>query len=295
MNRPRRRHAALAQRRHRPAARPVRQPLAKPMRWLTLITAGSLAVVGAVLALHGGKLNEAQSSAEVPLIGASASNFVQLKQETSEFGHMPIARIYYQGLPDANAWSSGLPAVNKSAVVVSFKALPRTILSGADDAALSHFFDTAPRGHPIYWSYFHEPEDNIAAGQFTLSDYRAAWVHIAALANRANNPDLRATLILMAYDLQRYAHRDWKSYFPPGHIISTIGWDAYPDLGHVAEPPSQFMAPAVAAAKAAGLPFGFAEFGLLPMAGRATWLSKLGEPKRKACGFGRGDRGGHEL
>ena len=58
----------------------------------------------------------------------------------------------------------GLAGADHSAVIVSFKALPTDILSGADDAALTHFFDTAPTGHPIYYSYYHEPEDNIADG-----------------------------------------------------------------------------------------------------------------------------------
>ena len=81
--------------------------------------------------------------------------------------------------------------------MVSFKALPTTILSGADDTALSHFFNTAPTGSPIYYSYYHEPEDNIAAGQFTLADYKAAWARVVAIADAAHNPDLHSTLILM--------------------------------------------------------------------------------------------------
>jgi hypothetical protein len=89
-----------------------------------------------------------------------------------------------------------LPAANKSAVIVSFKAQPKTILSGQDDTALSHFFDTAPTGNPIYWSYYHEPEGNIADGEFTLADYKAAWAHVVSLASAAHNRDLHSTLIL---------------------------------------------------------------------------------------------------
>lgn len=61
---------------------------------------------------------------------------------------MAIVRVYYPGLPSPNAWTTGLAAANKSAVIVSFNAQPTTILSGQDDAALSHFFDTAPAGNP---------------------------------------------------------------------------------------------------------------------------------------------------
>ncbi len=59
-------------------------------------------------------------------------------------------------------------------------------------------------GIRIYWSYYHEPEDNIADGEFTLADYKAAWAPVVSLANAAHNPDLHSTLILMGYDLSPY-------------------------------------------------------------------------------------------
>lgn len=274
---PRSRHAAPTGRRgHRPV-RPPRPGRIRPIRWALWLAGAGVAAMGAAVAFQGiSQLNTSMSSANVPLLGSSVSNPGQLARDTSEFGHMPVVRVYYPGLPSSNAWTGGLAEANRSAVVVSFKALPNTILSGADDAALSHFFDTAPTGRPIYYSYFHEPEDNIARGEFTLAAYKAAWTHVVALAARAHNPDLHSTLILMAFDLRPFSHRDWKSYLPAGGIISTIGWDAYPDLGRKAEPPSEFMAPAVAAAKSAGLPFGFAEFGMSTPVDRASWLSEVG-------------------
>jgi hypothetical protein len=242
----------------------------------------ALAVAGGS-ALHfgtGKTVRLASDDTRAPLFGASI-NGSDLAQETSEFGHMAIVRTYYPGLPSANAWSTGLPAANKSAVIVSFKAQPTTILSGQDDAALSHFFDTAPSGNPIYWSYYHEPEGNIADGEFTLADYKAAWAHVVSLANAAHNPDLHSTLILGGYDFSPSAHRSWKDYLPGGGIISTLGWDAYPpgsakNQNPVAAPPDTFMAQEVAAAKSVGLPYGFAEFGLSTATGRPGWLTGVG-------------------
>jgi hypothetical protein len=224
----------------------------------------------------------AASTTSVPMLGASVYSPSDLAADTQTFGKMPIVRVYYPGLPAANAWTSGLAGANHSAVIVSFKALPTTILSGADDAALKQFFDSAPTGHPIYWSFYHEPEDNIAAGQYTLADYKAAWAHIAQLAAAAGNPDLTATLILMEYDLQPASHRNWKDYLPGGNIIKVLGWDAYP-LGSatgtnpVIQPPADFMAPAIAASKSVGLPYGFAEFALDLTANRQPWLSQVGQ------------------
>ena len=252
---------------------------------LTVLLVGLLAALAVVVgsALHFGTGKTARLAADdtrAPLLGASI-NATDLGQETSEFGHMAIVRTYYSGLPSDNAWTTGRPAANKSAVIVSFKAEPTAILSGQDDAALSHFFDTAPTGKPIYWAYFHEPEGNIADGEFTLADYKAAWAHVVSLANAAHNPDLHSTLILGGYDFRPGAHRNWKDYLPGGGIISTLGWDAYPpgsakNVNPIAAAPDTFMAQEIAAAKSVGLPYGFAEFGLSTAAGRPAWLSDVG-------------------
>lgn len=224
----------------------------------------------------------AANNENVPMLGSSVLDATDLARDTAQFGHLPIVRVYYPGLPPSSAWTTGLAGANKSAVIVSFKALPTAILSGADDAALRHFFATAPTGHPIYYTYFHEPEDNIADGQFTASAFKAAWAHVVALANAAHNPYLHSTLILMQYDLIPAAHRNWKDYLPGGGIISVLGWDAYPvgsatNVHPQLTPPANFMGAAVAASKSVGLPYGFAEFGLSTAAGRPGWLTTVGK------------------
>ena len=246
---------------------------------VTALVAAAITFGGGALTFGGGKqtaLPVADSSA-APLMGASIPSQADLTRDTAQFGRLGIVRVYYTGLPKANAWTTGLPAANKSAVIVSFNADPGAILSGADNAVLSHFFDTAPRGHTIYYSLNHEPEEHIATGQYTAAAYRAAWAHVVALANAANNPYLRSTLILMAYDLRPASHRDWHDYLPGGGIISTLAWDAYPPGARQLTPPAQFLAPAIAASKSAGLPFGFAEFGVTDLAGRPAWLTAVGD------------------
>jgi hypothetical protein len=237
------------------------------------------ALVAAAITFGAGRPNAVftANSTTVPLMGASVPNLADLARDTAEFGKLGIYRVYYTGLPKANAWTTGLPAANKSAVIVSFNALPSAILSGSDDAVLQHFFDTAPTGHAIYYSYLHEPEEHIIQGEFTAAAYRAAWVHIAALANAAHNPDLHSTLIMMAYDLRPASHRNWQDYLPSGGVISTIAWDAYPTGFTQLTSPAQFLAPEVAVSKAAGIPFGFAEFGVTDASGRPAWLKAVGD------------------
>jgi hypothetical protein len=257
----------------------------RPVRILLVVAvAVASAGVGAGLAINAlekGSNLAASTGASGPLFGVDASSTGALAQAESEFGHMAAVRVYYPGLPSPTAWTTGVPGQAHSAVVVSFNAQPSDILSGSDDAAFRHFFDGAPTGHPIYWSYHPEPEPKIADGLFTLSAYKAAWAHLVALADQAHNPDLQSTLILMSYDLSPVSGRDWKSYLPGGAIISTLGWDSYPS-GSVENrdpqltPPDNFMGAAVAASKSVGLPFGFAEFALARTNGRPAWLTSVG-------------------
>jgi len=277
------RHSEVLARRTPPRTRArSRRRLAVKVRFAAMAVLAAVSVLAGVLFVVGRaqpvRISAAGSS--IPLFGSSVG-YVGLAQTTAQFGQMPIVRVYYPGLPAANAWDGGVAGANHSAVIVSFKALPTDVLSGADDATLTHFFDTAPTGHPIYYSYYHEPEDNIADGQFTLADYKAAWARVVALADAAHNPDLHSTLILMSWDLVKASGRDWKSYLPGGGIISTLGWDAYPvgsatNVNPQPTAPADFMGPCIAASESVGLPYGFAEFGLSTAAGRPAWMTEVG-------------------
>jgi hypothetical protein len=279
------RHGEVLARRKRPSATPAtNRRLAGRVRFAAMAGLAAVSVLAGVLFVagrdHAQPVRIAAAGSSIPLLGSSVG-YVSLAQTTAQFGQMPIVRVYYPGLPAANAWDGGVAGANHSAVIVSFKALPKDILSGADDATLSHFFDTAPTGHPIYYSYYHEPEDNIADGQFTLADYKAAWARVVALADAARNPDLHSTLILMSWDLVKASGRDWKSYLPGGGIISTLGWDAYPvgsatNVNPQPTPPANFLGPCIAASESVGLPYGFAEFGLSTAAGRPAWMTEVG-------------------
>jgi hypothetical protein len=220
------------------------------------------------------------SSSPGTLLGVNATSPSQLTTRTAQFGHLPILRVYYTGMPDPNLWTGGVQGLNHSGVVVSFRSLPATVLSGADDAALAKFFDSAPSGYPIYWSYYHEPETLVQAGTFTTAQYRAAWAHIAAIAAAAHNPELKATLILMTWDLDPASGINWKDYLPAGHVISVLGWDAYPagtvhNSNPIPQAPAGFMGKAETASRSVGLPFGFAEFALGTETDRPQWLSEV--------------------
>lgn len=208
-----------------------------------------------------------------PLFGTSVSDRSWLAQSTRRFGHLAIIRTNYAGLPAKNVWTTGPANVNESAVLVSFNAAPSRVLSGADDAALAAFFDTAPSGRDIYYSFDSKPETAVRAREFTTSQYKAAWAHVVGLARKAHNSFLKPTLTLQSSDLSPRSGVAWTDYLPAHHIIQTLAWFAYPagtPSGHYPQltPPARFMGRAVAASDQAHLPYGFAGFGLATASGR---------------------------
>jgi hypothetical protein len=241
---------------------------------------GSTAALSALSCSSTPRLAANTSVTTATPLGVNVGGGSGLATATAQFGHMPVLRAFYGAVvPNPREWSTGVLGRNNSSVVLSFRPPPADILSGADDAALAHFFDAAPRGHVIYYSYYHEPEAHIKAGQFTFAQYKAAWTHIVAIADAAHNPYLHSTLILQHQDALPRDQYNFRDYLPAGGVISTLGWDAYPvgtDDGHPQPtPPAQFMGPVVAASKSVGLPFGFAEFALGTPTDRPQWLTEV--------------------
>jgi hypothetical protein len=203
-----------------------------------------------------------------------------LTAATTRYGKLEVVRVFYPGLPPA--WP-GAAGTSGGPVVVSFKAAPRDVLSGSLDGRLSDWFATAPRDRQIIWTYFHEPEDDIANGAFSAADYRAAWAHLRQLANKANNPQLKSSLILMGWSLNKASGRNWKDYYPGSGVIDILGWDTY----NMAASKGQYgsadaiLGPVANASKAEGKPWGIGELGSKLVAGdggsgRAAWLRAMG-------------------
>jgi hypothetical protein len=197
------------------------------------------------------------------------------------YGGMEVVRVFYTGLP--STWPGRAGDVGGS-IVVSFKALPSEILSGKDDALLTNWFLTAPKNREIWWSYWHEPEDDIADGRFTAQQYREAYRHIAELADAAGNRHLHNTLILMCWTLNPASGRSFTDYFPGTGAVDTLGWDCYsvPNSTTPYARPADMYSRAIATSNNLGLDFGIAETGSL-LAGsdpdgakRAAWLRSIG-------------------
>lgn len=187
------------------------------------------------------------------------------------YGGLDVVRVFHPGLPDA--WPGRSGAVNRP-VVVSFKAQPAEVLSGRLDDRLISWFKSAPRDRDIWWSYFHEPEDNVKRGDFSAQQWREAYRRIAGFADRAANPALHNTVILMCWTANPHSGRSLNDFFPGRDVVDTIGWDCYNKSDSYLDPDAMFGR-AIAASKNFGVGFGIAELGSKLHGGsadRAAWL-----------------------
>jgi len=196
----------------------------------------------------------------------------------SWYHHLRMIRVFYPGLPEQ--WPGRAGDVHRP-VAVSFDVQPSIVLSGKYDAYFTHWFRTAPKAHRTWWTYIHEPEDDIERGRFTASSYRAAWRHLHTLSVKAtHNPKLRPTLTLMCYTLSPYSHRQFSDY-NPGPWIHTYAWDCYnrdASAGQYVTPHKMFQY-VLPFTRHHHKEFGVAEFGSRiaagrPASSRAQWLRR---------------------
>ncbi len=209
--------------------------------------------------------------------------FAQAQQRAdTTYGGLPISRVFYSGAPPAWPGNAGYSGRD---VVVSFKYVPEQVIAGTYDRAIRSWFANAPTDRDIYWSYFHEPEDNIEAGETTAANYRAAFAHVAALAALANNPRLHATLILMCWTLGPASGRHWHNYYAGPASVEDVAFDCYNYAGRSGSyvDPSKLFSRVVQFGINTGIPWGIAEVGSIKINsdttgdGRAAWLRSVGQ------------------
>jgi len=222
----------------------------------------------------------------VSISTAGASFAEALAQSKRGFGSLPVIRVFDPSVPPANAWERRTSELTKhTRVVTSFRMLPAQVLSGRYDSQLLHFFRSAPRHHRIFWSYFHEPEPQIAAGAFSAAEYRAAWRHIGDLAGSTCRKNLFPTLILTGWTAFPASGRAVSDYYPGRGYISVMAWDPYNSANSrptAYASPKTILHPVIAASRKMHKPWAVAETGsaLTPSdptgVKRARWLTHLG-------------------
>lgn len=203
-----------------------------------------------------------------------------LRRTNIKFQGVDVVRVFHRGLP--RSWRKLRRGFGKNPLIVSFKASPRKVIAGTYDRRLTRWFRNAPKNRRTFWSYYHEPEDNIESGEFTARQYRRAWQHLNRLAARAHNGKLRSTLVLMAWSLDPRSNRRWRRYYVP-KAVEVLGWDAYNHKvgdGRYVAPRTMFRR-VIRVSRRNNRPYGIAELGSLVAEGdngkrRARWLRRTG-------------------
>lgn len=222
--------------------------------------------------------------ASLTTVGQSLSE--SLRDIDSAFGRSDVVRHFSPGLPFG--WSSSTAdALAGRTLVVSFKVPPAEIIAGKHDTFFRNWFATAPTDQTVYWSYFHEPENNIGKGEFTAAQYREAWKRLATLANDECNPRLHATLILTSWTMDPQSRRDYRTFDAGSDYVQVLAFDPYNglfDFGRTYyESPQELIGFIVDKMRQDGRPWGLAELGSRLVdsdsngVARAAWLAEMGE------------------
>lgn len=208
-----------------------------------------------------------------------------LDEIDTAFGPVPIVRHFSPGMPFS--WDSYQADLLRGRdLVVSFKVHPTAITSGQHDAFFRDWFASAPADQTIYWSYFHEPENNINGGEFTVAQYRAAWAHLDEIYDDACRPNMHSTLILTEWTMNPGSGRDYRTYDAGPGAVDMIAFDPYngvwdPERDYYITPEA-LLDHIVEKMDRDGRPWGIAEIGSRISvgdngAGRANWLRDIAD------------------
>jgi beta-mannanase len=220
----------------------------------------------------------------ISLGGSSGSSVINdLTNEEKRFGTtIKVVRTWDNYIPTTNVWAKR--NYGSRWVVTSIQEKPQAVINGTYDSALRQYFSNAPTTAPIFWNYWHEPEDNVKAGEFTAAQFVAAWKHIADIAASYCRTNLYPTLDLMGWTTEAASKLNWKDYYPGSDYVSVLAWDPYNNARGIASSyatPASIFASPVAASAAAGKPFAIAETGSTRTpgdssgTGRAAWLTQV--------------------
>jgi hypothetical protein len=178
----------------------------------------------------------ASTSPPPTLVGAWSNNWAWFDPNV---GPMQVYRGYdngfhyptWQQVPKslAHACAPTVPCMND----YSFQLPPADVAAGLDDTILTTFIASTPTN--IVLTNFHEPEQEIAAGQFTFAQFRAANAHLNTLVDAQNGLDggtRKVSVILMVSTFTGFQGRNPANYWPtaadgPGAPVDLISADVY--------------------------------------------------------------------
>lgn len=167
-----------------------------------------------------------------PVIGGAttAPTGTTFPQMESAVGPMLAHRTYNAGwTADFTNTAAAADITPGRWSIYSFKLPPGEVAAGTHDASINSFLGTIPAGHKTTLVLWHEPEDDIINGSYTLNEWRNAQVKLGSLVHGVSRPELTTGICLMAYSFSTASGRNpdnyWISAFDTA--VDYIGIDAY--------------------------------------------------------------------
>lgn len=167
-----------------------------------------------------------------PLMGASTSSNTTWNTLETAVGAFQARRTYGTSIPASFAASQAGSAGDAAAGRASYWSFKPTMSTfgstgTSEQNALRAFLRTVPVGHRFTIICYHEPEDNINAGSFTLAQWKAAVQKTGEIVDEINtekgvNSRLRNGICLMGpwtFD-SRSAYDAWDWTFTPVQLAS---------------------------------------------------------------------------
>lgn len=192
--------------------------------------------------------------------------------------------VRYFSTNDAHPWTWPVATNMGGAypLVVSMSGMsPTSVLNGSQDAGLQTMFTTMPTDRPMWYCYYHEPEDNINDGALTLKQWKDTTNYIGAMGKQYAPANAHHTTILIGDCFQPQGNWLGKTYeyYTDGldwDVIDVLGADDYQRGQSYNDNPDGVVGTHARAAAALGVPWGIAEFGTQyarPDQDRADFLS----------------------
>lgn len=133
---------------------------------------------------------------KVGVIGSSESTFNTIN---NQIGQGTIRRTYNTTLPAS--WAASTAASDVAAGRESLWSWKPSVTgfptSSSQQNAFSNFLDTIPSGHKCVIMAWHEPENDIDAGDYTLAQWGALQNSINTIIKSKNRPEIRTGFCLM--------------------------------------------------------------------------------------------------
>lgn len=167
-----------------------------------------------------------------PLIGIIGSNESTFNAIDQQIGYGTTRRTYNTTLP--GSWASSNAASDVATGRLSYWSWKPNLLTFPNDIAaqnaLSAFLDTIPAGHECVIMAWHEPENDIEAGDYTLLQWGALQDAVATIVKSKNRPEIRTGMCFMGpwtFDTRSgRTNWDWEGCMD-WSLMDVVGIDPY--------------------------------------------------------------------